>query len=709
MKSKSKVFLAFALSVLFLSCSNLFQANKDKGSVSIQLPQISPLILEQKLSLNKNKLRFILNISGNADFSMEKEAVSGEKIEIELETGNYSVDAVAYDSDDTDRRFPLYKGSGQFAIAGGETSKLYLIMKRIPAAEFTKNVLDKASGEYNYSWGGDIIKYYPDFNKVFTQGDCFTLTFNGIANTAFKGTFDAVFTAGGHSNNPTVIAKESKEVDFKVGQEVSVSFDVMVETAATDKKDTQFYLSYKKEDCDDVMAFNEYSIKFNFKPTTFTRVTHTIHIGERSYSVYTKSGYEFVLPDADELNQLTKNNFLSFTLDGYYTDKDFTGSKITKITAAENTKAMNFYLKPVLNLKKNNTGAVSEAGESYNYSGGFRINHFARGSNSIQFNELPESGETLYFTFEGTAGKDFEGELGCELIEDSVKTTVFDRQKAELNVKKDEKFKLYYELTVPEDKSLVSFANSGFNFFYEVKDLDEDFTISDIKITLYGGRYGNDYKPLETGISVVLPEYKTGNISISQSNTDQGLEFVCIDDEIRAKGIELTSYDWILSYLNEDERLSTEKAFVLTNEKKSALEYNGFYALSLIAHDADGNMYAETAYFTVVNENGKPMHNIQNGPVLEVTLPSDYSQGKLKIEQSATENNGTKFTVLNLPEEYEYCMWTFEDEVVSRTASYELTGEEKAKLEQKKYVLSFFVKEKDGTYYDAEIYINIIK
>ena len=51
----------------------------------------------------------------------------------------------------------------------------------------------------------------------------------------------------------------------------------------------------------------------------------------------------------------------------------------------------------------------------------------------------------------------------------------------------------------------------------------------------------------------------------------------------------------------------------------------------------------------------------------------------------------------------------FEDEVVSRTASYELTGEEKAKLEQKKYVLSFFVKEKDGTYYDAEIYINIIK
>ena len=54
-------------------------------------------------------------------------------------------------------------------------------------------------------------------------------------------------------------------------------------------------------------------------------------------------------------------------------------------------------------------------------------------------------------------------------------------------------------------------------------------------------------------------------------------------------------------------------------------------------------------------------------------------------------------------------MWTFEDEVVSRTASYELTSEEKDKLEQRKYVLSFFVKEKDGTYYDAEIYINIIK
>ena len=161
--------------------------------------------------------------------------------------------------------------------------------------------------------------------------------------------------------------------------------------------------------------------------------------------------------------------------------------------------------------------------------------------------------------------------------------------------------------------------------------------------------------------------------------------------------------------MDTDQLLSTEKSFVLTNEDKAKLEYNGLYALSLVAHDTDNNMYAETAYFTLANDNGKPMHNVPNGSVLEVTLPSDYSQGKLKIEQSATENNGTKFTVLNLPEEYEYCMWTFEDEVVSRTASYELTSEEKAKLEQRKYVLSFFVKEKDGTYYDAEIYINIIK
>jgi hypothetical protein len=706
MKSKSKVFLAFALSVLFLSCSNLFQANKDKGSVSIQLPQINPLISEQKLSLNKNKLRFILNISGNADFSMEKEAVSGEKIEIELEAGNYSVDAVAYNSDDTVRQFPLYKGSGQFAIAGGETSKLYLIMKRIPAAEFTKNVLDKASGEYNYTWGGDLIKLYPDFNKVLKRGDCFTVTFKGKANTAFNGTFDAVLATGSNKNNPAVIAKESSEISFNAGDAVSVSFDIMVESDARDKNDTQFYLSYEKEACDEVMAFNEYSIEFNFKPN-FTRIEHNIHIGDRVYYVYSKSGYEFVLPDADELNQLTNNNFHSFILDGYYTNESFTGNKVNTIAASDNTKAMHFYLKPVLHLKKNNSTAVSEEGAYY--SSDIRIKDFTKGSNGILFKDLPASGETLYFTFEGIAGKDFEGELGCELIEDSVKTTVLDSQKAELNVKKDEKFLLYYELTVPEDKSLVSFANTGFNFFYDSNSLDEDFTISDIKVTLYGGKYGEDYKPLKLDISVELPEYKTGNISISQTNTDQGLEFACEDSELTRKGIELTSYDWILSYLNEDERLSTEKAFVLTNEKKSSLEYNGFYALSLIAHDADGNMYAETAYLTLANENGKPMHNVPNGPVLEVTLPSDYSQGKLKIEQSATENNGTKFTVLNLLEEYEYCMWTFEDEVVSRTASYELTGEEKAKLEQKKYVLSFFVKEKDGTYYDAEIYINIIK
>ena len=158
MKSKSKVFLAFALSVLFLSCSNLFQANKDKGSVSIQLPQINPLISEQKLSINKNKLLFILKVSDNAAFSETKEAFSGEKVEFELEAGNYFIDAVAYNFDDTEKQFPLYKGTVKFAVAGGDTSYIYIIMKRIPAAEFNKNVLDKTSGLYNYSWGGDVIQ-----------------------------------------------------------------------------------------------------------------------------------------------------------------------------------------------------------------------------------------------------------------------------------------------------------------------------------------------------------------------------------------------------------------------------------------------------------------------------------------------------------------------------------------------------------------------
>lgn len=706
MKSKSKMLLAFALSILFLSCSNLFQANKGKGAVSIQLPQISPLISEQKLSLDKNKLLFILNISGNADFTMTKEALSGEIIEIELEAGNYSVDAVAYSPDDADKQYPLYKGMGQFSIAGGETSKLYLIMKRIPAAEFAKNVLNKESGEYNYTWGGDLIKLYPDFNKVFKRGDCFTVTFKGKANTAFNGTFDALLATGSNKNNPTEIAKEAREISFNAGDEVSVSFDIMVESDARDKNDTQFYLSYEKEACDDVMAFNEYSIEFNFKPN-FTRIEHNIHIGDRVYYVYSKSGYEFILPDADELNQLTNNNFHSFILDGYYTNESCTGNKVNTIAASDNTKAMHFYLKPILHLKKNNSTAVSEAGTYY--SSDIRIKDFTKGSNGILFRDLPASGETLYFTFEGIAGKDFEGELGCELIEDSVKTTVLDSQKAELNVKKDEKFLLYYELTVPEDKSLVSFANTGFNFFYDSNSLDEDFTISDIKVTLYGGKYGDDYKPLMIDISLVLPEYKTGNISISQTNTEQGIEFACVDDELRAKGIELTSYDWILSYINEDERLSTEKAFALTNEKLSQLEYNGFYALSLVAHDSDGNMYAETAYFAVNNEGGNLMQNIPSGPVLEVTLPAGYAAEELAIEQSATEDGGTKFTVTKVPEQYEYCIWTLDDETVSQEASYVLTAEAKAKLEQKKYVLSIFVKGKDGTYYNAEIYIKIIK
>lgn len=710
MKSKSKVFLVFALGILFLSCSNLFQAKKGNGSVSIQIPQVQSLILEQKLELNKEKLLFVLKVSNDQEFSMTEEALSGETVKFELEAGVYYIDAVAYDSSDTERKFPLYrcKNPSKVAVAGGETSNVSLVMKRVPAAEFNKNVLDKTSGQYNYSWGGNIVKYYPEFNKDIKRGDCSSVTFKGIANTAFKGTINAAIGRDFGTDKWTEIAKDSNQVEFKVGDEVTLSFNFMADEDAKDRNSTQFYLSYEKGDCDDVMAFNEYSIEFNFKPG-FTRIEHTIHVADRDYPIYTRSNIEYVLPDDAEFNRITNNHFSSFTIEGYYTDKNFTGSKVTKLTAEENTQAKDFYAKLILNMSKNVYGAVSEGQNYYNYCGSIKIKDFAKGENETLFRDLPQSGETLYFTFEGTAGKDFEGELGCDLIEDSVEPVAFDSQKANLSVKKGEKFTVYYELTVPADKNLVSFEHTSFKFFYEPDVLNEAFTVSDTKITLYGGKYGKDYKPLMIDISVVLPEYKTGNISISQTDTAQGIEFACIDDELTAKGIKLTSFDWILSYMNEDERLSSEKSFVYTKEAISKLEYNGFYALSVVAHDSDGNMYAETAYFVVKNDGGKLMQNEQKEPVLVVTLPSDSTLESLEINQSATENGGTKFTVLNLPAKYEYCVWTFDDEEVSRGTSFELTAEAKAKLEQKRYVLSLFVKEKDGTYYNAEIYINIIK
>jgi len=492
MKSRLHVLFIFLLCLLFLSCSNLFQAKGGKGSVAVRLPGHRENVFEQSLKCDRNSLLYEISVLNDTKLVDTTNASSGETIKFSLDPGVYSIAAVAYDSKDKNKIFPLYKGSAEAEVEEAKEKELTLVLKRVSSADFVKNVWGEEKDQYNYTWGGNIDNYYPAFDKVLKKGDCARVTFSGVANTAFSGKIDATFAKNGNQNAWTEVARASNEVSFKVGDEVTLSFDLILQDDTFDKNDIQFNLFYDFTSLDETMSFNEYKIDFNFNPD-FTSIEHNIHIGDFVYPLYVKAGEQFELPSADKLNTYLLSDKWGFELEGWYRTNDFTGSKVSRVSKSDNTKTMDFYAKLNLALKKNIYAEPSENEKYYNYTAAVNLANFAKGADGSRFEKLPQSGEKIKLTVEGLASSDFNGYLACNLVEWSKEWTSFDYEKYPLNVKKGESFVVYYELTVPEDRSLLSLEDTWISLSYELEDLDVASSISDLKVTLYGDDYGSNY------------------------------------------------------------------------------------------------------------------------------------------------------------------------------------------------------------------------
>ena len=612
MKSKTKAFLIPLLCVLFLSCSNFLKSHSGQGRVSIVLPYGDSALSRKALTVDKDNLDYILTISNNTDFSMTKTAKSGEKINILLDEGNYRIDALAYDSSDSTRKFPLYRGSTETNVVSDRTTNVELGLWRISAANFFRNEWgDVQAGQYEYNWGADVKDLYPDFDKLLKKGDCATVTLKGVANTSFKGTIYARFAQGYHKNTWSQIGRSSRNFNFDAGEEVTLTFDLIAEEDALEIADTQFNLYYKPDSYDDELTINDFSIEFNFEPS-FTAIEHSIHVGTNVYTVYSKKGADFLLPDYDYINERANYSIWAFSLDGWYKDKDFTDNAVTKIPASQNTETMDFYAKLSLNLAKNVFGDPSSGGRYYNYCGSFVIEKIVEG-----FDTLPARGETVNLMLEGSFSDDFDGNLGVELADNTEDWDIIRQKRMYVNAKKGEKFNLYYNITLPEDKSLVDLEHTLFNFYYDYETRDKPVTINDFKVTLYGEKYGRIYNPKSNSTKNLTLETHSDGILVTAN---------LIVDGTRVSGLQIEDVDSKAQFrVNDDVIKNTNESlysFVWPLCTKDKL-----YNLELKYH----NNKDDTDYYEAT-------HCIAGGGLTEVDY-SNYDNMSLSFESAEEERN----------------------------------------------------------------------
>ena len=611
MKSKLKIILFIFISFLFLSCSFLSQLQEDsrKGLVCIQLPESGAEALERSLGTAEQKLRatpsyliYNITIKAGEEVIEEKEARGGTKAELYLEAGNYFLEAVAFDTNDKDKKYLLYTGSVDIVVKAQTTTTVTLRMQRIIHADFDKGpkgIYSWSNLSQKYLWDGKVFDYCDNFDKVIKKGDCATVTLKGKANTSFKGLFYCAFGKSnyGYANQ---IAVESKQVEFKAGEDVELSFDLIAEAETKSKDELLFCLYYGSEDLNDSMSFNEMSIDFNFEPvfSVVNPVTISVVLPE-----YTKDNVSISKADVDN---------------GY------------KFTCVEDE------------LTKNNIKLAS-------YSWVL----------SLAGEEKTVSTENT-FTLTNKALEDYENGVYSLSI-----------------VAYDEQGRMYAAT------ASVTVNNSNKTPVANVKE-------------------GFD-------IEVYFPSYLTGELEIKEGEqTENGITFNCDAQKLTLRGIRLTSYSWVISDVTSEKKVSTSNTYAFTKDEAAKLA-NGIYSLSLTAFDSNGNMYAAVAYIKVARENGEAAQNAPEGHIINVTLP-EYTAGSVKIVGTPTDSGGISYTLEDgdgkAISSFDFCIWSLEDETVSTKASYELTAEKKAKLEDRTYALSVFIKTKNGVYASDTLYIS---
>ncbi len=268
-----------------------------------------------------------------------------------------------------------------------------------------------------------------------------------------------------------------------------------------------------------------------------------------------------------------------------------------------------------------------------------------------------------------------------------------------------------------------------FKYKIQIADYDYDYSFEDKDgetVTYSGTFYTKGLKTEETPytpmvfaegmtITVQLPKYESGNISISQKITDEGIVFAC-DREGLDDSLLLTSYSWVLSSVDEEKSLSSEETCTITDEIKADFK-NGVYALSLVAFDERENMYAATAYITVSNAGGAPVENIQEESSVDVTFP-EYKPGELGIKKTessseiifSADESGLSVNGTSAVELVSY-IWSFStpdaDEIVSTARTYTFTKAYSSTLDNGVYALSLTAFDEQNNMYAATAYVKV--
>lgn len=359
----------------------------------------------------------------------------------------------------------------------------------IPSADDFKNTItiEKNDSPYNQQPYYDFIfeaKYFTDNFEIPEPGEKYILQLSGKASETMDAPLIALLFLNSQNGNKK-IGMEMNQLKSKAGENFTTTYIFEIPSDFTLPADSKVCveLAYDTFYFDKPLTISDFKIKHINEDSIKPLISYNYHIGEDIFTEYYVQDEDYFLQINAALSDWTLCYFYGYNywhhaLLGWYDNPQFTGSPITKISAADNTTNRDFYAKTNYLVRKktwDNNGV-----EEYAYTIGSVFHIFG-------LNKSPVPGSTFPLEITGNTLNDFNGTVTVKILDGTTDAwpTIICGSPFVLNNASNTSFIKRAVINLPSDIQLPSLNNLVLEFVFNFADKSEEkeFAISDLTVT----------------------------------------------------------------------------------------------------------------------------------------------------------------------------------------------------------------------------------
>lgn len=381
-------------------------------------------------------------------------------------------------------------GDAVTKVSANDNTEAKTFYGKLERGFYRNNWGDISKGEYNYAIN-DLLEDVTEMDiEGIKEGESIAVTFSGVPSDDYDGPITMIFTnqplkEDGEGRDWIDFVNVTKNMTLKAGEEFTSTFicTVFKDVEKFEKAQYALYLDSSVWEATEASNSNnliieDYQIDIDLTPEF---IGHKLFVEGNILPLKTLKGTDVVLPTDSSEDELIKQAINKQHKVVWYDNKDFEGTPVATISAAENTASKTFYGKVTYVFGINKWGDVSNG--EYNFSNDSYIKFHSNDVEEIKKDDL------ILVKFSGVSSMNYDGGLQLFVVDASTGWNNCGSTYENIKMVKGEPFEV--SIAFHAEKDIPDFYSSKltmtlFNEGYDDEDYENraDLTLSDVDLSI---------------------------------------------------------------------------------------------------------------------------------------------------------------------------------------------------------------------------------